>query len=242
LTLSVREATELKLESWRSESGERSILLQPEYEPVTWEVSRSGKERRYRGASLIHVRAHAPRDFDRHFAQIMTCMLRGRSLAGFNRRTRAALLRKVTAVEVPKRGEILAAVDRLRANRRRLRVEAERQLLEWGTVILPVVRTLPADRLDTEQAARLRRIRRELRPPVDDTAASLATLLVGDQTHWDLLADELTAEQVARINPHLDRLGLSPIRRDAIARPAGPSDGDGGETQFAAATSAESRQ
>ena len=242
LTLSVREATELKLESWLSESGERSILLQPEYEPLTWEISGAGTTRRYRGASLLHVRAEAPRDFDRHFAQIMTCMLRGRSLAVVNRRTRAALLRKVTAVQAPGRSEVCAAVDRLRADKRRLRVEAERQLLEWGSVILPVVRTLPADRLDPEQAARLRRIRRELRPPVEDTAASLATLLVRDQTHWDLLAGELTAEQVARINPHLDRLGLTPIRRDAIAGPAGQSDGDGGETQFASATSAESGQ
>lgn len=219
LTLSVRDATELRIESWFPERGERGLLEQPAFDEIRWTVGDQGAERRFSGATLFHVRAASPREFDRHFGPIMTCMLHGRSLETISDATVERLLDRLEAAEPTDRDQIMADVRALGASRRRARRDAEIRLLRRGTSALPIIASIDADELGAEQAARVNDIRRRLRRSEDDTPASLAWQLINDRAHWNRIATRLSDREIARVSAYLVAGGFGPIDADRTDEP-----------------------
>ena len=131
-------------------------------------------------------------------------------------------------VTTPNLETIERCVENLRAGRQATRMAAERQLLAWGTPIIPALNEIAADDLDTEQKHRLRLVLLRLRPAVDDNPRALARLLVNDRTYWSGIADRMRDDQLKFVSDHLTRLGSDPLptaaespqHRVAASRPA----------------------
>ncbi len=121
------------------------------------------------------------------------------------------MLEQVAAASMPSEEEIEDCVDRLRSRRRSNRIAAERQLLAWGTIVVPTLRGYSSERLDTEQINRVRGILRRLRPRVDDTPSTLAKLLVNDPSYWSQIAAGLSGEELRLANTHLVQFGVEPL-------------------------------
>ena len=102
-------------------------------------------------------------------------------------------------------------VERLRSPKLAVRKRAEKQLVAWGTPILPIINSLDTESLDVEQRARLARIRCRLRRLEDDTPRSLATLLVNDHEHWTKLSGQLNARQFKLADTYLKRTGFAAL-------------------------------
>ncbi len=211
LTLSVQKAESLRIESWFPKSSERSVLDQPASGMIKWTHSRGDLEDQYTGATLLHVRHSEPENFDLHFGFLIERLLRGQSLKSLSDSAEGIMIEELVGANSPGRDSILACVDQLRSKRRSARIAAERQLLVWGTPIVPTIQRIPPDDLDAEQQDRLRRILRRLRPGVDDTPATLAKLLVNDHSYWTQIANRLSGEQLRLANDHLEQFGADPI-------------------------------
>ncbi|MFK8113382.1 MAG: hypothetical protein AB8B91_14350 [Rubripirellula sp.] len=206
IKLSVQKASTVRVESWLPKLSQRSVLMQPCRGPVTWSVSQGDQTEEYSAATLLHLR-HADRlNFDKHHARLIQSLLRGRSLQKLSRETQSALVGSLRdSTRLPTTTEILDQVADLRSKSRRRRVMAERQLLSWGTPVVATLQTLASEDLDAEQAGRVRSILKRLRPRVDDTAASLAKLLVNDRDYWVQIADSLPADHQSLANQHFLR-------------------------------------
>ncbi|MCG8649528.1 MAG: hypothetical protein MI861_06835 [Pirellulales bacterium] len=214
LILSVQQAGYVRIESYFPRTAHRSVLDQPEIGPVTWKVVRGDLDEEYHGATLLHLRQSNPVTFDEHYGLLMQRLLRGQSMEELCGQTQVAMLRQAGHADSPDRQSILAAFDQLRSSKRARRIAAERQLISWGTPIIPIVQSIPRRDMDPEQSDRLRQILRRLRRPVNDTPASLAMLLVNDRNYWSLIASRLTRDQIQSANHHLEVAGLASIALD----------------------------
>lgn len=211
LTLSVQKAYAVRIESWFPKTSERAVLEQPQFDKISWTLHRGDLSEQHEGATLLHVR-HADRtSFDLHYGWLVRRLLRGQSLGSLSDAAQSAMLGQLATATSPDVATIRESVDGLRSHRRKTRITAERQLLSWGTPIIPTLHELRWDDLDAEQAERLRSILKRLRSRVDDTPSTLAKLLVNDQTYWAHVADLLSADQLQLANQHLRRSGSKPI-------------------------------
>lgn len=221
LTLSVEQATHVRVESFCPDSGQRSILQQPQQGPIRWTIKAvaSADDQTptvHQGATLLHLRQCDPEQFDFHHGRLIERLLRGQSIAEISAATAAAMIRHAEHGLGPDASQVRAAIEELRAPRRAQRLAAQQQLLRWGTPIIPVVESIDANTLDAEQRDRLRSVHQRLRKQIDDTPASLAMRLIIDQHYWSLLATRLSASQVIIANAHLRRCGLQPLAGDRI--------------------------
>jgi hypothetical protein len=211
LTLSVQKANSLRIESWFPKLSERSVLEQPELGNITWVQIRGDLEEQHEGATLLHIRQFDSHSFDAHYGLLVERLLRGQSLRSLCDATQMVMLNRTVNETVPDRASIRECVDQLRSKRRSSRIAAERQLLSWGTPIIPTLHRLRPDDLDAEQSNRVRGILRRLQPRVDDTPATLAKLLVNDPTYWSTIACRLSHAQLRIANQHLERFGVASI-------------------------------
>lgn len=214
LVLSVRDAREVRIESWLPRSGQRSLLEQPARGELRWTLGDGGDERVITGATLLHVRAEAPERFDHHYDATVRRLLRGSSLRTIDRTARAAMLERLPDVESPAREAVVQAVRELAAPERARRIAAERQILRWGTPAVPLLESLDDSRLGPEQQARLHTIRGRLGRDRDDTPASLAMLLINDRGYWNVIATRLAPDEFDSANRHLATIGLPPLPAD----------------------------
>lgn len=211
ITVSVQQARSIRIESWLTDCDERSVLVQPKYGEVTFSIRRGDLHDHHSGATLIHLRHTDSESFDRHYGLLIERMLRGESLQVLCDLAGQLAIDQIDNDSTPTLELIEAQVEQLRSSRRSVRVSGERQLLSWGTPIVPALIVLSAGDLDTEQSARLRSIADRLRPRVGDTPSSLAKLLVNDRTYWAVVADRLGREQFQLANRHLERFGADPL-------------------------------
>ncbi len=211
LTLSVQKANSVRIESWLPKTSERSVLIQPEIGSITWTHSHGDLNQQYEGSTLLHIRHADPTNFDLHCGLLIQRLLRGQSLLSLSDATKTEMLNQIAGTRLPDVVAIQECVDQLRSRRRSQRMAAERQLLAWGTPIIPAIHQLSEDDLDAEQAQRLRCILNRLRPRVDDSPSTLAKLLVNDQTYWSGIASSLSGNQLSLANDHLERFGVEPI-------------------------------
>lgn len=211
LTLSVQNAYSIRIESWFPNSGERAILEQPESAALTWIQTRGALTDEYTGANLLHLRHANAQDFDQHFGTLIQRLMLGQSMEELSGATERAMLDAVQSASTVDRNAIQHCVEQLGAERRSTRIKAERQLLAWGTPVVPILSDMIEGDLDTEQVARTRLVLKRLRPLVDDTPSSLARLLINDRSYWNRLAVGLDRNQLRTANLHLKALGLQPI-------------------------------
>ncbi len=224
LTLSVQEAQAMRIESWFPKSGERAILDQPEVGALTWQHTREGHTEEYQGLNLLHLRHANAEAFDDHFGWLIQRLLRGESLQTISESAEQIMLKELPLDSPINEDEVRRCVEQLRAGRRATRIDAERQLLAWGTPVVPALRTVLNGDLDAEQRERVRRIIERLRPMVPDTPATLAKLLINDHAYWTRIAGGLTNRQLQLANRHLTQFGAQPIELTSqpvyrIARP-----------------------
>jgi len=211
LTVSVQQARSVRIESWLADCNERAVLVQPEHGEITFSIRRGDLHDNHSGATLIHLRHADNESFDRHYGQLIERMLRGTSFQVLCDLAGQLAIDHINDDSSPTLNLIEAQVEQLRSSRRATRISGERQLLSWGTPIVPALILLSAGDLDTEQSAKLRSITDRLRPRVGDTPSSLAKLLVNDRTYWAVVADRLDREQFQLANRHLERFGVDPL-------------------------------
>jgi hypothetical protein len=211
VTLSVDQARSIRVESWLVESDERSVLTQPDIGPVVLLIRRGDLHDRYEGASLLHVRHLDVAGFDRHFGLLTQRMMRGESLHEISDATQQLVFKQIGTTSAPTLQAVQEQVENLRSKKRANRVSAERQLLSWGTPIIPALRWIDQRDLDAQQKAKVQSIAKRLRPRATDTPASLARLMAGDRTYWTAISSRLDRDQVRLVSQHLERLGVKPI-------------------------------
>jgi hypothetical protein len=211
LTLSVEQATTMRIESWLPNTGERSVLEQPASGVVRWKHTRGDQLDKYGGDNLLHLRRANPVLFDQHFGGLIQRLLRGVSLQTISLATEQRMLDELASRPTLDESTIRQCVEQLRANRISERVAAERQLLSWGTPIVPSLHHILDGDIDAEQRQRIKRILARLRPMIDDTPTSLAKLLVNDRGYWSRIAADLPADQLQLANHHLRSFGVAPI-------------------------------
>lgn len=217
VTLSVQHSGTVRMESWLPKSSERSIIEQPDFGTVSWSLLRGDLQDRHHGATLLHVRHHDRASFDLHFGGLIERLLRGQSLGKLSEATGIALLQQAGRGGTPSAAEINTRIEMLRSPRIRQRTMAHRQLILWGTPVIPVLQQYSRDDLDAEQKASIRSISIRLRPLVDDTPASLAKMLVNDKAYWDAIAHTFTLQQLQVANRHLQHFGVPPLQ--GMSRP-----------------------
>lgn len=211
LTLNVQHAGYVRLESRLLKSGQRVIVEQPAFGMIQWSFSSSDHIEKCEGATLLHLRELDPEVFDLHFGKLIACLLRGKSLVMLMDETSLAMVEQAHRGGTPSVAEIKEMVESLSAPTVAQRSYAHRQLLKWGTPVIPVLQTLWNDDLNAEQRARIFDIRNRLRTFVDDTPASLAKLLVNDRSYWEVTAHRFNEGQVMLANRHLEQFGVAPI-------------------------------
>jgi hypothetical protein len=220
LTLSVQHAKHVRIESILPKTGERAVLDQPCSGPITFQINQGELNRTYSGTTLLHVRLDDPAGFDLHCGGLIQQLLRGRSLKQVNDEVAVAVFTQITKLQPPAAEQVRECVQKLRSPKLATRRKAERQLLSWGAPILPIIDAINPDDLDAEQRDRLRHIRNNFRSLDDDTARSLAMLLINDRAHWSRLARQMDTAQLQLANHHLNRVGLKaiPISTDPVER------------------------
>ncbi|MGI9443401.1 MAG: hypothetical protein ACR2N1_13095 [Rubripirellula sp.] len=218
LTLNVQHAGNVRLESRFLKSGKRAILEQPTFEMIRWSLSDGEHTETRDGATLLHLREHDPEAFDLHFGPLIACLLRGKSLISLMDETSLAMVEQARRGGTPSVAEIKGMVELLSAPTVVQRSHAHRQLLTWGTPVIPVLQALGNDDLNAEQRARIRDIRNCLSTFVDDTPASLAKLLVNDRSYWQVTAHRFNEGQVMLANRHLEQFGAAPLSVVSIVR------------------------
>ena len=218
LTLNVQHAGNVRMESRYLKSGQRAVVEQPDFGMIRWSLSDNEHTEIREGATLLHLREHEPALFDRHFGPLIACLLRGRSLDRLMAETSVAMVMQASRGGTPSVTDIKEMVELLSAPTFAQRSGAHRQLLKWGTPVIPVLQTSSHAELNAEQRARISKIRNRLRAVVDDTPASLAKLLVNDRSCWEVTAHRFSEEQIILANRHLVRFGVLPL---SVASPAG---------------------
>lgn len=211
LTLNVQHAGKVRLESRLLKSGKRAIVQQPTFGMIRWSLFDDAQLDHRDGATLLHLREYDPESFDLHFGPLMACLLRGKSLSMLMDETSFAMVEQARRGGTPAIAEITDMVESLAAPTVSQRSYAHRQLLKWGTPVIPVLMTLSNEDLNAEQRARIGDIRNRLRPFVDDTPASLAKLLVNDRSYWEVTAHRFNETQVMLANRHLVQFGSAPL-------------------------------
>ncbi len=215
LTLSVQDASTLRIESLLKATGERALLIQPAFGPIEWQSSRGELSQKLTATTLLHLRHQDSVGFDEHLEPMIRRALRGRSLAELAHSTQQQMVRHTDSEHaLPNRTsikQVTSLIADLASPHRSLRVQAERELLVMGTVILPIVQSMNPIDFDVEQRHRIRRIIHQLRPISDDTPATLALMLVNDRQYWEGLSHMLPPEQLANVNSHLTLIGLASI-------------------------------
>lgn len=219
LTLSVQKAEDVRIECWFPKTSERSVLLQPAIGPITWTHSHGDRKREHQGSTLLHIRNSDPVNFDLHCGVLLQRLLRGKSLASLSEATQSAMIEKTMGQPMPTVEMIQRCVDQLRSRSRAKRMQAERQLLAWGTPVIPAIHQFSQVDFDAEQAHRLRCIMDRLRPRVDDTPSTLAKFLINDHSYWSGIAHRLSSDQLNLANHHLTSVGIAPVRVLAAATP-----------------------
>ena len=211
LTLSVQQGNAMRIESWFPQSGERSVLEQPALGKLTWEHALGDLTDQYEGTNLLHLRHASARTFDQHFGVLIQRLLRGQSLQSLSDATERAMLCDLQKSPSLDTEQIRLCVEQLRAARRATRVQAERQLLAWGTPVIPVLQEMCEGDVDSEQQERMRRVLQRLRPMVDDTPATLGKLLINDRSYWTRIAANLESDQLRLANGYLVNVGIRPV-------------------------------
>ena len=211
MTLNVQHAGKVRMESWLLDTGEHATLEQPRFGIIQWSLSRGDWHEQHQGATLLHLRQRDPAGFDLHFGSLIACLLRGKSLSTLMHETNLAVIQQARRGGTPSLAEIETMVDSLAAPTVGQRSHAYRQLIKWGTPVIPVLQTLSSDALDPEQQARIFHVRMRLTTYLDDTPASLAKLLVNDKSYWEVIAHQLNEEQVQLAERHLIDFGVYPL-------------------------------
>ncbi len=214
ITLSVDDATEVKIESEFTHTAERSVLQQPEFGTIQWQVTRGDLQESYTGTTLFHVRLQNPSVFDLHYADLTSRVLRGKSIGELSDQIQAAILSGRTNLPEVTLDQVAKCVEQLRSPRHGVRMSAQQQLLNWGTPIIPMLQQMFATDLDFEQRVRMIKTIQLLRPRVEDTPRSLAMLVVNDREFWSLTQSRLNQYEWIAVNQHLQQVGLSELQQE----------------------------
>ncbi len=210
LTLSVKNADTVRIESWLPESSERSIIEHAADGEVVWTIRRGEETQSQAASTLLHLRKQDERVFDNHFGELITRILQGTSLKLLGNQVHAAMLAETSKETVPfSTADVSRCVDGLRSPRHHVRAMSQRALLSWGTPVIAALDAVATQDLDAEQRHRIKRIRDQLRSKAPDTPAGLAKLLVNDPKYWASISDDLQSTDRRLAETHLQRVGFA---------------------------------
>lgn len=205
----VRAAEQVHIESRLHVGDELRILRITQHPGQALEVSfvvqadqRIVSEQTYKVNSFVHLQAQQPRQFNEHLHPLFCRLLPNVP----PRWSAKELLKEIEATnELPTSlsRKVQGHLDELRSTKVATRNRAERDLVQLGLVILPLLEAIAPDSLDAEQRRRIRSIRNRLQPSTNDTTTQVASWLAADLKYWNLVAADLTELERERLDHHL---------------------------------------
>jgi len=229
--LDVVEATRVEIDAYWLAGQERFELTQPRRGPLVVRIRRGAAavagrpppqadprrlastgappeatDESFTAASFLHLRATHPDLFARHLQPLLASLLPDLELAGLQQQTTAQLLELSQSVAPPDPARVHACVARLAAKQRQERERAQRELLQHGVAVIPLLDEIPTASLQEEQRLRLETIRRCLRPRRSDGPDRVAQWLLADPVYWQAIAADFAPSQRLLAERRLQRL------------------------------------
>jgi hypothetical protein len=191
---------------------------QPAEGPITVTIGQNPPEKTYSADSLWHLLVAEPEMARTELEPLLRLMRPGWPLASEGQAIEQSLYKQVDVERNYDRQAWAELVNQLRAANYADRIEADRRLRELGQVVVPYLRNLAVNRLDAEQAYRIRMIVRRYGAGADeDSPETAASWLAADPEIWLALAPRTTAAQRAKVRTQLALILGEPVVFDADA-------------------------
>jgi hypothetical protein len=217
--LTLTEANRLSIYRERSAESYSLDFEQNPRQPLLLMVEQQGTRRTWRAASFWHLWIAEPEIVRRHLIPALELLHPSWQLASTGAEIEDALARRAQHQQLD-RQRWARLVDSLASPRFAEREDAERELYKAGQVVVPFLQNLDRNRLDAEQAHRIREIVNSLSVGYKDSVDHIATWLSGDAQVWLSLLSrgELVKRRVAAAQ--LGALVDGPIEFDPAASDA----------------------
>ncbi|MBI3839096.1 MAG: hypothetical protein HY288_14340 [Planctomycetia bacterium] len=219
LKLVLIDANRLSIYRSRPVEGYRLEFEQNPGQPLRLMVAQGGAERSWRAESFWHLWIAEPTIVRRHLIPVLELLHPSWQLASMGAEIEDVLVRRAQHQQLD-RQRWARLVDSLASPKFAERQDAERELYRAGQVVLPYLQNLDRNRLDAEQAHRIREIVNSLSAGYKDSVDRIATWLSGDERVWLSLLSrgELAKRRVAAAQ--LGALVDGPIDFDPAASDA----------------------
>ncbi|TWT98266.1 hypothetical protein [Stieleria varia] len=212
ISVSVQDATWMRIESTLTKTGEQAILEQPHHGELVWTVQRGQLNEKYRGASLIHLLAQDSTGIKLHCGDLFRQLLDGRCLMQIHHQTQVELMGQLENIPEISDTAVDELIEGLRSDRASSRRHAMKQLLQLGRPAAPMLRkVLLSNDLEIEQRERIQEVLAQILSVEDDTPASLASSLANDREHWRHVAHRMTDAQIRLVDQRLTGLNLAHV-------------------------------
>lgn len=195
--VNVSDALNLHLHSQRPDLRTQIALVQPASGPIVVKLQSDTGELLESIAvpSLYHLQASHPEIFSQHLERLLPYLLPGPSIRQLRFEAETRLLTVTPNRPIPTYSSVQACIEQLSDSRRATRAAAEAELCAFGLPVLRHIDRFPAELLETEQRARLQRVRQHLQPRSSDTPARLASWLSSDHRYWNLATANFSHEE-----------------------------------------------
>jgi hypothetical protein len=217
LVILLAESKQLSIHRTRFEPKYAVRFEQNPGQPLLFEVVEGDVQQTVRAESFWHLVLAEPKRVRRHLIPLLEILHPAWQLAAMGDAVEAAMVQRGQNPRPFDGPRWARLVDALGSPKFAERQNAQRELVNAGQAVLPYLQKLDRDRLDAEQASRVRALIDALSVDYEDTTDRIATWLADDAQAWlSLLArDELAKRRVA--TEHLGALLGAPINFDPAA-------------------------
>jgi hypothetical protein len=196
--LALTDANRLSIQRAHTAENYRLEFDQTPRQPLRLTVVQEGVKRTWTAESFWHLWIAEPETVRRHLIPVLEVLHPAWQLASMGAEIEDALVRRAQHQQLDRK-RWARLVDSLASPKFSERKDAERELYKSGQVVVPYLQNLDRNRLDAEQAHRIREIVNSLSVGYKDSVDHIAAWLSGDQQVWLSLLSrgELAKRQVA---------------------------------------------
>jgi hypothetical protein len=199
LQIAVTGGNQLSISHGRSTEGYQLEYRQLPDGPVELTIDSNGQKRVWKADGYWQIDLAEPEVVRRRLAPLLELLRPSWQLAHLGSEIEDALLTRPSIDQKKDLPRWTEWVDRLASPRFAARQQAQRELLQAGQAVLPVLQSLDKGQLDAEQAYRVRTLIESLAIDYEDRVDRVAATLANSADVWlSLMArDELAKRRVA---------------------------------------------
>lgn len=193
-------------------------LVQPADGELTIVVGENPPEKSGKFGSIWHLLVAEPELVHTDIEPLLRLLRPGWPLVSEGQAVEAALYRQVDAERSYDRQAWAVLVEKLRSPQYVERLKADRQLRELGKVVVPYLQHMSPQKLDAEQAYRIRMIVRSYGTEnAEDSPETAAGWLSADPEIWYALSQRAVGPQRTKVAVQLGLLLGQPVELDPVA-------------------------